>query len=374
MSKLLAIDIDLSPQLFDTLCELVASRTAFCLLDQRLNASLKQTQLAQLGATHVLSAEGEARVDNGREVDEQIGVVMLTSGSSGSPKAAELSWEALEASARITSTALAIDEPSIWVPILPPNHIGGLAVLLRAAFGFAGLRWTLDVARAPSQGATHIAVVQAQAAQLDLSKYRHVLLGGAKPPKTLGTNVTATWGMTETGSGIVYDGVPLPGVEVAHWEGELLVRTPTLFTRYRDALRPTSLGPDGREDWFPTGDAGMVEQGVVKVFGRIGSVITTGGEKVWPEQLEQVLRAHPFIHEVGITSVPDSKWGQAIVAVVRSSAPLNLEELSALCEAKIGPWAKPKYLLAVPELPKTANGKLQRARLAEIAILEIVKR
>lgn len=363
----------LSPQLFDVLRELVESRTAFCLLDQRLSVALQRTQLASLGATHVLSDEGVSQLDGGHEIDEQIGVVMLTSGSSGSPKAAELSWEALEASARITSNALAVDGPSIWVPVLPPNHIGGLAVLLRAVFGFATLQWTTDIETAPANGATHISVVQAQAAQSDLSSYRHVLLGGAKPPLSLGTNVTATWGMTETSSGIVYDGAALPGVEVSESDGELLVRSPTLFTRYRNASRPHALGPDGRNDWFPTGDAGTIEHGVVKVFGRIGSVITTGGEKVWPEQLEQVLRTHPLVQEVGITSISDPKWGQAIVAVVKSAAPINLEELCAIAESKIGPWGKPKYLLTVTELPKTPNGKLQRSGLAELAQRELLQ-
>ena len=77
--------------------------------------------------------------------------------------------------------------------------------------------------------------------------------------------------MTETGSGIVYDGVPLPGVEVASVDGELLVRSPTLFRSYRDAPRPRALGPDGRDDWFPTGDGGEVADGRVRVYGRLAS-------------------------------------------------------------------------------------------------------
>ena len=353
--------------MYESLARLVETETAFCVVDQRISPNLKAKQLQTLGATHLLTSEGEVALSAGTEVDPSVGVVMLTSGSSGDPKAAELSWDALEASARITSAALAIDTPSLWAPALPANHIGGLAVLLRSAFGFAELLWASDIATAPELGATHISVVQAQAVRSDLSRYKRVLIGGAKPPANLSPNMIATWGMTETGSGIVYDGVALPEVEVVAVEGELLVRTPTLFTRYRTGERPHALGPDGYADWFPTGDAGSLSDGVVKVFGRLGSVINTGGEKVWPEQLENILRDFPGIIEIGITSVDDAQWGQAIVAVAVADRPIVLEELAEFADAHVGPWAKPKHFVLAEGLPRTANGKIRRRALADLA-------
>jgi len=367
VAKLVAIDLELSPALYESVVRLVESQTALCVVDQRTSPDLKAKQLQILGATHLLTSEGEVALSAGSEVDPSVGVVMLTSGSSGDPKAVELSWEALEASARITSAALAVDAPSLWVPALPANHIGGLAVLLRSALGYANLLWASDISTAPEQGATHISIVQAQALRSDLSRYERVLIGGAKPPANLSPNMIATWGMTETGSGIVYDGAALPEVEVVAVDGELLVRSPTLFTRYRTSERPHALGPDGRADWFPTGDAGSLHDGVVNVFGRLGSVINTGGEKVWPEQLEVLLRDYPGVIEIGITSVDDAKWGQAIVAVVVVERPIILEELSAFAEAQLGPWAKPKHLVLVDGLPRTANGKIRRRALADVA-------
>jgi fatty-acyl-CoA synthase len=106
---------------------------------------------------------------------------------------------------------------------------------------------------------------------------------------------------------------------------------------------------------------------VVNVFGRLGSVINTGGEKVWPEQLEIILRDYPGVIEIGITSVNDPKWGQAIVAVAVVERPIVLEELAEFAEAQLGPWAKPKHLVLADGLPRTANGKIRRRALAVVA-------
>jgi o-succinylbenzoate---CoA ligase len=364
---LVAIDLELSPRLFEVISDCVETRQAFCVLDQRVSAALKREQINQLGATHHLSEDGLIALEKGTGVDDEIGLVMLTSGSSGQPKAAEISWTSLEASARLTSTRLNSNPLATWVPVLPANHIGGLAVLLRSAFGYANLCWAEDIERGPDLGATHISVVQAQLMRQDLSRYKYVLLGGAKPLSALSPNVIPTWGMTETGSGIVYGGLPLDEVSVASSNNELIVKSPTLFTRYRGQARPSVIGPDGFSDWFPTGDGGEVTDGVVRVFGRIGSVITTGGEKVWPEQLETVLGQQISVKEIAVTSIPDSVWGEAIVAVVVSDGEVTLDVLSELAESQIGPWAKPKYLLKVSKLPRTPNGKLQRHTLTAMA-------
>lgn len=372
MAKLVALDFEQPANLYDAIRTALESRTAFCVLDQRLNKELQERQLSLLGATHIRSEAGESQLSRGHEVGADVGVVMLTSGSSGVPKAAELSWAALEASAAMTSSALKINQPSCWVPALPASHIGGLAVLLRAGFGFAKLLFTSDIERAPAEGATHVALVQAQASQLDLSGYQYVLLGGAKPPQVIAPNVVATWGMTETGSGVVYDGYCLPGVEMCAVDGELLVRTPTLFSRYRTEEIDWATGTDGRSDWFATGDGGEVVEGRVRVFGRLGSVINTGGEKVWPEQVESLIVAKTGLRDVAITSVPDERWGEAIVMVAVGADENSIALVRDICEEGIGPWAKPKHVVLTESLPRTSNGKLQRAALSELASKQIL--
>ncbi len=294
---------------------------------------------------------------------------MLTSGSSGDPKAVELTWDALRASARLTQSTLRVgNDAPVWFPCLPACHIGGLAVLLRAILDDAKLLWgsTGDLDNAPSRGATHIAVVRPQLLRHNLSGYAKVLLGGAKPPHQLPDNVITTWGMTETGSGVVYDGVPLAGAEVASVGGELCVRTPTLFRSYRTAPRPSVEGPDGRSDWFPTGDGGEVTNGIVSVRGRIGFVINTGGEKLWPEELEAVLGRVPGVRDVAVTGVEDVEWGQRVVALVVSDGTVLDGALGDAADDGVGPWAKPKEVRYVAAIPRTANGKIRRRELTHL--------
>jgi O-succinylbenzoic acid--CoA ligase len=172
--------------------------------------------------------------------------------------------------------------------------------------------------------------------------------------------------MTETGSGIVYDGIPLEGVDVVAHEGELLVRSPTLFSRYRGGTRPVVRGPDGRDDWFPTGDGGEVVDGLVHVRGRLGTVISTGGEKVWPEDLEALASSIEGLREIAVTGVADDEWGQRVVALVVTDGRNIDDELRGLAAELLGPWAKPKEIRYVAALPRTANGKIRRADLEHL--------
>lgn len=367
MNPLVALDFELGPDLERAIRDRVDAGEAFCVLDRRLSQRRRAKDLEVLGATAVLGEDGLNPLP-GVPVDDEIGLVMLTSGSSGPAKAAELSWEALAASAALTQTTLRGADRPVWYPCLPPNHIGGLAVLLRAIMGDADLLWgdPEDLDTAPSRGATHVSLVRAQLARHDVSGFAKVLLGGARPPRDRPGNVITTWGMTETGSGIVYDGVALAGVEVASVDGELCVRSPTLFRSYRSAARPVVVGPDGRDDWFPTGDGGDVIDGRVSVRGRLGSVINTGGEKLWPEDLEAVLATLPGVRDVAVTGVEDRDWGQRVVAIVVGDG-LDLDDaIRAIAAEYIGPWAKPKEIRYVAAIPRTGSGKIRRADLAHL--------
>lgn len=368
MKSLLALDLPLGPQLETALRRCAEDEFAFCVLDQRLSIRRRDEELDLLGATAILGRDGRNERRGGQQVDDEVGLVMLTSGSSGAPKAAELTWEALRASAVMTQATLRSDGPPIWYPCLPANHIGGLAVLLRSILDDAELLWGApdELDSAAARGATHVSVVRRQLARHDLSGFEKVLLGGARPPNALPENVVTTWGMTETGSGVVYDGFALPGVEVAGVEGELAVRSPTLFRSYRTMARPSTVGPDGQGDWFPTGDAGDVINGRVSVRGRIGFVINTGGEKLWPEDLETVLSALDGVRDVAVTAVDDPEWGQRVVALVVSDGSSLDEMIRDVAAERIGPWAKPKEIRYVVAIPRTGNGKIRRSELTNL--------
>jgi O-succinylbenzoic acid--CoA ligase len=365
VASLVALDFPLGPDLEHALRDCVETSQAFCVLDQRVSLARRREELRALGATHLRDTTGVHVLDNGEAVDAEIGLVMLTSGSSGTPKAVELSWDALRASAQLTQESLRDAVPPVWFPCLPANHIGGLAVLLRAILSDAQLLWgdVHEISSACARGATHVALVRAQLFQHDISGFSAVLLGGARPPGDLPDNVIATWGMTETGSGVVYNGRPLRDVAITSVDGQICVKSPTLFRSYRDAPRPRIAGPDGTTDWFPTGDAGEIVNGVVRVRGRLDYVINTGGEKVWPDDLEAVISSVSGVRDVAITSVDDQAWGQRIVALVVSNVPLDQEILSAAAE-RIGPWAKPKEIRYVESIPRTLNGKIRRDKLS----------
>ena len=366
MGTLVALDLPLGPRLEEAIRICVDRGHAFTVLDGRWSPRTRQRALATLEATEVWDEDGRHRVDGGTPVDDEVGAVVLTSGSSGPAKAAELTWDALRSSARLTQTTLRDARPPAWFPCLPAVHIGGLAVILRAVLDDATLVWAptdrFDLAL--ERGATHVAVVRAHLRRHDLSGFHTVLLGGGRPPTDRGSNVVTTWGMTETGSGIVYDGRPLPDVEIAVTGGELLVRSPTLLRSYRDRPRPRATGPDGRDNWFPTGDAAEIVDGLLHVSGRLAYVITTGGEKVWPDDLEAAIATVDGVHDVAVTSAPDDEWGERVIAlVVGDGRDLTRAILDAASE-HLGPWAKPKEIRYVAAIPRTDNGKIRRADLA----------
>ncbi|NNN07742.1 MAG: AMP-binding protein [Acidimicrobiaceae bacterium] len=367
MASLVALDFALGPVLERALRDCVDNSQAFCVLDKRLAPARRLDEVRALGATHLRDDSGIHVLEGGTDVDDEIGVVMLTSGSSGAPKAVELTWDALRASAEITQESLRGEAPPVWFPCLPANHIGGLAVLLRAILNDARLLWgnADEISGAPTRGATHVALVRAQLFRYDVSAYDAVLLGGARPPGDLPDNVIATWGMTETGSGVIYNGRPLRGVEVAGVDGQICIKSPTLFRSYRDGSRPLVTGIDDKDDWFPTGDAGEVTNGVVHVRGRLGYVINTGGEKVWPDDLEAVIATIAGVRDVAVTALDDQEWGQRIVALVVSDRTAIDQEIIATSNERIGPWAKPKEIRYVNSIPRTANGKIRRDILPE---------
>ncbi len=365
MADLIALDFELGPDLERALRDCVDRGWAFCVLDQRLSARQAREQLAALGATVRWGPDGRTSLADGRAVDDEVGLVMLTSGSSGTPKAAEITWTALRASARMTQATLRRGSDPVWFPVLPANHIGGLAVILRAILDEASLSWgdPTDFDGAVARGATHVSVVRAHLARYDLSRFDVVLVGGARQPSLTQTNVIATWGMTETGSGVVYDAQPLAGVELATVGEEIIVRSPTLFRSYRTMDRPRIVGPDGADDWFPTGDGGTFDNGRLAVHGRLDYVINTGGEKVWPEDLEGVIARLDHVRDVAVTGVDDPQWGQRVVALVVSDGERLDDEIRDSTAEQFGPWAKPKEIRYVAAIPRTGNGKIRRSDL-----------
>ncbi len=199
--------------------------------------------------------------------------------------------------------------------------------------------------------------------RIDPSLFRVIVLGGAAPPETLPPNVLTTYGMTETGSGVVYDGVPLEGVEVAvdDDDGSILLRGPMLLRCYRDGSDPKHTG-----GWLSTGDLGGLDaDGRLVVHGRRGDLIITGGENVWPEPVEKVLARVAGVADVAVAGRLDPEWGQRVVAFVvpAPAGPPTLDALRAAVKEALAPHAAPRELVLVDEVPRTALGKVRRSDL-----------
>ncbi len=380
--ELVALELPGGSGFVDALRAVWDTGDAVAPLDPRLPPPAARALLEALAPTRLVGSDGAiTRLAHGRPVDDGDAVVVATSGSTGEPRGVVLTHAALAASAAATSRRLGVDPGRHrWLACLPLAHVGGLAVVTRALLTTTPLTVlpgfdATEVERiGRAGGATHVSLVATALARVDPAAFETVLLGGAAPPGTLPANVVTTYGMTETGSGVVYDGVPLDGVEVAIGtgdegvgsEGEVLVRGPMLLRCYRDGADPTVAGPDGAGGWLPTGDGGRLVDGRLEVDGRLAEVVVTGGEKVWPAAVERVLATHPAVAEVAVWKRPDPEWGERVVAWVvprDAAAPPGHDELAALVAATLSPWAAPKEVEAVGSLPRTASGKVRRRDL-----------
>ncbi len=335
-------------------------------IDLRLRGAALDAAIEAISPTVMVDPSGRTS-HQGRPADPGDALVINTSGTTGRPRAAVLTHDSLAVSARATSAALGVDPGSDrWLACLPLAHVGGLSVITRALLTDTPVEVHdgFDpgaVTEAARGGATLVSLVTTAVRRIDPSLFRKILLGGSAIPADRPTNSVATWGMTETGGGVVYDGVPLDGVEVREVGGELQLRCPMLMRCYRDGTSPVT--SDG---WYPTGDAGSVADGVVRVRGRIGDVIVTGGEKVWPDPVERVVAADPAVSEVAVVGRPDEEWGQVVTAVVVAADPDDppkLEHLRDLVKAQLPAWHAPKRLELVRELPRTSLGKIRRSSL-----------
>ncbi len=346
MNRLVAIDQPGGPAFVDALRRVWDSGDAAFPVDQRLPDVAKRELCEHM------------RV--GDEVEPGDALVVATSGSTGRPKGVVLTHAAIAASAHATSERLGVGPDDHWLACLPLSHVGGLSVVMRALH--TGTRVTVlpgfDVAAVEHSGATLVSLVPTALSRIDPARFRTIVLGGSRPPEDRPSNCVTTYGMTETGSGLVYDGVPLDGVQIDITPGgEIRLRAPMLLRCYRDGTSPVDA--DG---WFATGDIGEWQpDGRLHVFGRRGDLIISGGENVWPETVEAAIVSHPGVAEALVRGVEDADWGQLVEAVIVpvGDAP-TLDSIRDHVKLRHPAFMAPKRLEIVESLPRTALGKLRR--------------
>jgi O-succinylbenzoic acid--CoA ligase len=317
--------------------------------------------------------EGLARRPGAAAFPSRIGVVMFTSGTSGKPRGALLSRPALAAAARASQENLPVRPGDRWLLCLPLCHIGGLSILLRC------LPTLLSVVPTMLHG-----LLEADHGGL-LASLRAVLVGGAAAPEALlsrcarqGVLALTTYGLTEACSqvttqrprarGTTEEGVgyPLPGValrivddqgrEVEPGEvGRIQVQGPTVMDGY--------LGEAPLCGWLDTGDLGSLDPaGRLHVHARRTDLIVTGGENVYPAEIEGWLMAQDGVVEAMVFGVPDPVWGQIVAAAVVPGPGFHLERLKEAA-AELAAHKRPRRWAAVEALPRGSTGKPLR-RLA----------
>ncbi|WP_405232626.1 acyl-CoA synthetase [Lentisalinibacter salinarum] len=340
-------------------------------------------------------------------------VIMYTSGTTGRPKGAMLTHGNLLWNNVGAAFALSSNPDDITLTAAPLFHIGGLNVTTLLAMQVGAcvvLHRAFDPGKALDDiaryrcttmfGAPAMFLFMAQQprfADTDLSSLRSLVVGAAPVPKSLleiygnrGVNLDQGYGLTETSPLVSFlksqytadklgsagkpglfgelriadaDGHSLAPGEV----GEILYRGPNVMKGYWNRPEATAEAID-EDGWFHTGDAGYLdEDGFLFISDRVKDMVISGGENVYPAEVEGVLYEHPAVAEVAVIGLPDEKWGEAVTAVVALSegAELTLEELRDFADGKLARYKLPLRLHIVEALPRNPAGKVLKFELRE---------
>jgi len=337
--------------------------------------------------------------------------LVYTSGSTGRPKGALLTHRQVHWNATNTVLACDLTPADATLTFTPLFHTGGMNCLTTPLL-FRGGRVVLTGGVDPAQALALIAseritllmgvptIYQMLAdhpafATADLSTVRDALCGGQALPLPLleryldrGIPLRQGFGMTEVGPNCfstpparVREKLGTVGLPIHHVEvkvvrpdgseaaidepGELWLRGPIVFGGYLHDPDATAraIDPDG---WFHTGDVLSVDaDGFFRVRGRIKEMYKSGGENVYPAEVEAAIQQHPAVAHAAVIGVPDERWGEVGHAFVepRPGAALAVEELAAFLDRRLARFKQPKRIVVLPALPRTASGKIDKVAL-----------
>lgn len=395
------------------------------MLNSRLTAAELEYQILDSGAVRVIASDrlaekaGESALTAGdlakMEVtpiepaavwaEDRTLTIMYTSGTTGFPKGVRQTAGNHFASAMASVLNMGLSEEDVWLCAMPLFHISGFSILMKSLLYGMEVRLQpkfdeQESAREIADGSvTRISVVAATLIRLldrleeegwqASGRFRTMLAGGGPVPvpfirraEALGIRILQTYGMTETasqtatlsagdaerkagssGKPLFFSRIRIDGAKGPGEAGEILVSGPHVTPGYVGRFSDRDARPDG---WLHTGDIGKLdEDGFLYVLDRRSDLIVSGGENVYPAEVEQVLVSHPSVREAGVTGMPDDAWGEVPAAFVVLKSPASEEELIKFCSERLARFKVPKAIIFKDGLPRNASNKLLRRELKE---------
>jgi long-chain acyl-CoA synthetase len=353
-----------------------------------------------------------------RNADDDVAVICYTSGTTGSAKGAMITHSNFISNISTLSQLWELTDRDKLMMALPMFHVHGLGI---AVHGMVYCGYTMVLlerfdAKKVMEGidkykctvfmgvpTMYIKLLELDDCKYDLSSMRLWTVGSAPMPvdamekfkERYGFELLERYGMTETAVVIASNplkgkrkpgsvGLPIPGVEVkivddednplpVNEVGEIVVRGPNIMKGYWN--RPQETEEAFRNGWFHTGDLGKIdEEGYLHIVGRKKEMIISGGFKVFPREVEEVLHTHPKVKEVAVVGIPDPVRGESVKAyiVLKDGTTATEKELDEYCRSNLAAFKVPRIYEFVSSIPRTPSGKILNRLLSQAKVKDLM--
>lgn len=359
-------------------------------IDRVFNSDLlKEKMTDSISFSDILATKAEPVSLSVNFPDEKIAVIMNTSATTGKFKSVPITWGMISNHVKASQKMLGLYEDDNWLIILPMFHVSGLSIIMRSLYNATSAtifdkfdeNQLLEVVNSGKINMISLVptILTRIADKLNGNNLRLILLGGEFIPQPLiqkcqelALPVYKTYGMTESFSqSVTFNildfpdktisvGRPLPGIKIEirnsdlSGVGEIWLKSPMLMTAY--------LGQKPYGAAFETGDIGYLDRdGFLYLLNRRKDIIISGGENIYPKEIEDLVYSLPEIKECAVVAKTDAKWGQVPILFV--SGQISKEKLENFLTEKLAKYKRPQTIIFMDELPKNASGKILRKEL-----------